>query len=539
MHTGMMKSDLEAGLSPYTYIDDRVTDYRERFNQLQDATVLSKVKDYARWTIPYIAAEVQDNGMQAPIEGDFQSAGALLVNSLSSKLTGLLFPTTYPFMALELSQEGRRALEEVLEEHGEDPSTLSNFLAVLTRDASAKCFTGRTFFQLVLAFKHLIVSGNVAVRRVPEEGSLMCYGLESFVVRRDGLGRVMEGIIKEKMYFHSLPEDVQQFLVGTGHYGNNSEDLTDRVVTQYTRILRDGPYYVETVGIDQHVLGQEFVTLHEVKKLPFIFPTWTLLHGEHYGRGLVEELKGDFAKLSELSEALTLYEIEMARVVNLVSAESFDAIDDLNAAETGEYVRATPGAVVAHESGSADKVQQLLADLEVVFNRLARAMMWRGNTREGERVTAFEIQQEIQEVEATMGGAYSSLAESFQLPLSYLLLYEVNESFMNAAVDLGVGHVGVTTGINALGKTSKAQQMIEAILQGAQTIEAAQMDQRLDPTKIMDLIFESKGLDITEISKSEEQLDQEAHAQMQAAEAQQDLEAADSMAALGDSMELN
>lgn len=517
-----------------------ITSFRTQFNKLQDSYLMAKCQYYAKWTIPYLMAKPGEDGNQISVEGDFQSAGALLVNSLSSKLTGLLFPSTYPFMDLNLTPEGRMALEQVLEELGDDPLELNNFLANLVTGASAKAFMGKAFFQLVLAFKYLIVTGNVAIKRDVDEGAILCYGLNNYAVRRNGLGKVVEAIIKETVFFGNLPSTVQEFLISKGQYSSNDPTLGDRAVDVFRRItLHQESYYMEQIGVDDTILPDEYSVEYEILKLPYIFPTWALINGEHYGRGLVEELRGDFAKLSQLSEALTLYEVEMMRVVNLVSAEAFDAIDDLAMADTGDYVRCSPNAVVAQETGATNKVQQLIADLEVIWGRLARAMMWQGNTRDGERVTAYEIRQEIQEVESSMGGAYSALAESFQLPLSYLLLYETNEDFMNAVVDLGVGYVGVTTGVNALGKTTKAMNILEVLLQAGQAVEVAMnIDKRIDTTRIVDLFFASRGLDFSEISKSDEQLEQEAQAQAEQAQAEQTMQEGEAMGNMANNMDV-
>lgn len=514
----------------------QIDSFKTRFREMQDAFLLAKSKHYAQWTIPYLMGEPSRDGMQQALEGDFQSVGALLTNSLSSKLAGLLFPTIQPFMDLQLNPEGRRAMEEAIESTGGDRSDLSNILSVLTSTASNKAFSGRTFFQLVLAFKYLIVTGNVAIRRFKDEDAIMCYGINSFVVRRDGLGKVVEAIIKENVYFGTLDEDVQQYVRTQGNYGDDSPELRNKSVAKYTRIYLKGNMFYEEQGIEDVILGEEFNSTYEKHRLPYIFPTWSLLNGEHYGRGLVEDLKGDFAKLSEISESLALYEIEALRVIYSVSAEAYDAIDELAEADTGSYIRVNNGAVQAIETGSAQKVQQIVADLNVVFERLARAMMWRGNTRSGDRITATEIQMEAQEVEASMGGAYSALAESLQLPISYLFLFETNEEFMNAVFDLDVGQVQISTGINALGKTTKAQNIIQALMEAGQLVEIVQFDKRIDFTRIVDVFFEARGIDFKEISKTPEQMEEEARAEAEQAQSEATMQEAQMMGQMGNEM---
>lgn len=121
-----------------------------------------------------------------------------------------------------------------------------------------------------------------------------------------------------------------------------------------------------------------------------------------------------------------------------------------------------------------------------------------------------------------MGGAYSALAENLQLPLSYLFLFETDSVLIDAILDAEAGGVYLTTGISALSKTTKAQRILEVLAEAGQAVEiASQMDQRIDPKRIVDLFFEAKGLDFSELKKSDEEMQAEAQIQAQEAQAQQ------------------
>ena len=50
-------------------------------------------------------------------------------------------------------------------------------------------------------------------------------------------------------------------------------------------------------------------------------------------------------------------------------------------------------------------------------------------TRDAERVTAQEIRMQAQELESSLGGVYSRLANELQLPLAKRLLQEIDEVF--------------------------------------------------------------------------------------------------------------
>lgn len=135
-----------------------------------------------------------------------------------------------------------------------------------------------------------------------------------------------------------------------------------------------------------------------------------------------------------------------------------------------------------------------------------------------------------------MGGAYSSLAETFQLQLSYLFLYETDEQFMNAVMDLDVGQVQISTGLNALGKTTKAQNIIQALMEAGQLVEIVQFDKRIDFTRIVDVFFEARGIDFKEISKTPEQMEEEAKAEAEAAQAEATQQEAMAMGQMGNNM---
>ena len=131
--------------------------------------------------------------------------------------------------------------------------------------------------------------------------------------------------------------------------------------------------------------------------------------------------------------------------------------------------------------------------------------------------TAFEIQQQINEVESAMGGAYASIAESLQLPLSYILLYEQDPEIMSLMSE-GLGTVQIVTGVNALGKSTKINNLIQAMQEGQALVGIAmQIDKRLDTNAIMDEVYKAHAIDTAWIKKSDEVLKQEAQA-MQAQE---------------------
>ena len=59
------------------------------------------------------------------------------------------------------------------------------------------------------------------------------------------------------------------------------------------------------------------------------------------------------------------------------------------------------------------------------MQRLSRAFMYNGPARDAERVTMYELQLQAQEANNQLGGLFSTLAESVQIPLAVLKLRQV------------------------------------------------------------------------------------------------------------------
>lgn len=505
------------------------------FDKMQDATTLKKAREYARWSIPSLMAYESKDGKARAVVGDFQSDGAILVNGLASKLAGLLFPSTHPFMRVNLSDEDKAAIEKA------GGSNIDGMFAKLEQSASMRVFNNSSFNQLVMVLKNLIVTGNAALYRDSESQRVISFNLDRFAVRRDGIGRVVDAVVKETTYFELLSPETQSRLIEAHSQKYDPDKPYEQPLTTYTRIIREPGVGINgidmfhvAVQVEDVAMDSEYSGSYSEFTCPWIFPTWNLISGENYGRGLVEDHAGGFAKLSELSEALALYEVESLQLINLVGNAALNAKDELAKAETGAWVAAEPDSVANYESGTFNKIELVQADLDREFSKLARAFMYQGNTRDAERVTAYELRQEALEVEQTMGGAYSVLAETLQLPLSHVLIQEEDPDFIQAMLEsTGGTTIGINTGLSALGRATKVQNILRALEEGRAAIELSQIaDQRIDPYKIMDIIYQGRSVDPQEIHKSDAQLREEAEAEIQQQQAMAQMQNAEAQANL-------
>lgn len=505
--------------------------HKALFERYRDSVVLQKGTQYAKWTLPQLMAELCElqAGGTVILERDFQEIGALLVNNLGSKLTGLLFPSSRPFYKIKASA----VITAAAKKQGVKDAELLAGLARLEMKSCQQLFLNASYEQLVLAIKHLIVTGNVLLYRDSKNNKTMAYGLQSYAVRRDGRGNMMDCILREYTDYESLPTAIQDVLKTKHPSKYREENEGKNRVVLFTRIKREynstgACYYRVSQEADDVPVG--VAGTYPEHLCPWQAVCWSLIVGENYGRGLVEDYAGGFAKLSDSSHAATLYGLAASKVVNLVAPGQGADIDELQDAENGEYVQGAEGAVQAYEAGDAGKMEQMRQEIEQVFGRLARAFMYKANTRDAERVTAYELKQDAMEAEATLGGVYSSLSASLQIPLAHILLTETEPGMMEGIVTSEI-KLDILAGIPALGRQADVQNIAAAAQDAAAIIPVLkQLSNRVDTEKLLDVIFAGQSVDTSTFYKDQETLDQEAAAAQQQAQGQAQIAQSTTMA---------
>lgn len=490
--------------------------HKALFNKFRDTTVINRCEQYAQWTLPYLMADQQEvsSSGRVLVERDFQEIGALFTNNLASKLTRLLFPTQYPFFQASASGE----FKQLARKRGLDDTGLRQMFAGMEMAANKRLFVNSGYAALIMALKHLIVTGQVLLYRDSKRGTVTAYGLPMFSTRRDGTGELMDCILKEFTSVEALPDELQAALrtANSTKYGR-----PEQVVEKYTRIHRNTRKGVEGYEVSQEVdtvpVGEP--SWYPKNLCPWMCPTWILIPGEHYGRGMVEDYAGGFARLSTLSEAAALYGVEIMRVVHLVGAGAGGDVDELAESESGEWVRGDPNSIQAHESGDSQKLAVVEAQLERVIGRLAKAFMYQGATRDAERVTAYELQRDAQEAEYALGGVYSTLSGSIQVPMAHILMVEVSDMALPGLIT-GELTPDVTAGIPALGRSSDVQNLLLASQELSAVLPVTQLDKRINPQKVVDVILSGRSIDTEALffTPEEQQANAEADAAMQNAQ---------------------
>ena len=205
---------------------------------------------------------------------------------------------------------------------------------------------------------------------------------------------------------------------------------------------------IEDVGYCHKRVGNE-----TTDTLPWIPLTWDLVRGKDYGTGLVESYSGDFHTLSSLAEAILDYTVILTDVKTLVNPAGQTDVNDIIEAPSGAYVLGVEEDLYVHTpnvSGATDFLEKQFA---VVERRIGVAFLMNSSvTRDAERVTAEEIRMQALELESSLGGVYSRLAEELQLPLAKRLLVRLDKEFKDIVPI-------VVTGLESLSRSSQLDRI--------------------------------------------------------------------------------
>jgi hypothetical protein len=133
--------------------------------------------------------------------------------------------------------------------------------------------------------------------------------------------------------------------------------------------------------------------------------------------------------------------------------------------------------------------------------------------RDAERVTAEEIRYMAQELESSLGGVYSLLSTSFQLPLVRILLEKLEAKGELPPLPESVVRPQIVTGLDGLGRSDDLNRLSE-FLQDIQMLSQAQGVQgEMHMGEIIKRLGAARGIETHGLLKSDEEKQAEQEAQ--------------------------
>lgn len=429
----------------------------------------------------------------------YQSVGARGVNTLANKLLIALLPPNTPFFRLLIDDYTMTELTQDEEARSKVEEALSTHERAIMTDISKANLTS----PVVEALKLLIVSGN-ALMTFNKQGRSRVFRLDSYVVRRDHDGKVLEVIIKEKVKYGRLDDDLKALLDESRKVKSHKPDAEFDLYTVYR--YEDGKF-ITYQEIDKILIpGTEGD--YKEDDVPFLALRWTQIDGEHYGRGHVEEYIGDLNALEGLSQALLEGSLAAARLIFLLKPGSTTKAKTLNDARNASVVTGDEddiGTLQANKGGDFRVVREQIENIE---QRLSFAFLM--NTaiqRNAERVTAEEIRFMAGELEDALGGTYSLLADEFQLPLVKMRISYLTRANKIPKLPKDIVEPSIVTGLEALGRGHDLTKL-DLFLNKVAALGPEGMA-RINPGDLIARIGASLGIDTDGLVKTEEQVMQE------------------------------
>ena len=461
-------------------------------------------------TLPYLVQ--QDTGQRSGkkhLLQPWQSVGAKAVVTLAAKLMLAMLPPQTSFFKLQVRDD---KLGEELE-----PSMKSELdLSFSKIERMVMDYIDASNDRVVVhqALKHLIVSGNALI--FMGKDGLKHFPLQRYVVNRDGNGNILEIVTKEIISRKVLGlEPKPSYPNDTNKEQAVGSDEDDAEV--YTCVKQDessGRWIWHQEVDDQIIPGSRSTAPKSAS--PWLVLRFNTVDGEDYGRGRVEEFVGDLRSLDGLSQALVEGSSVASKVIFLVSPSATTKPQTLSKAGNGAIIQGRPedvGVVQVGKTADFATASQLMMSLE---KRISEAFLIL-NVRDSERTTAEEVRMTQLELEQQLGGLFSLLTVEFLIPYLNRTLLVLQRSNQIPKLPKGYVRPKIVAGVNQLGRGHDAQALTQFVTTIAQTLGAEALFKYINPSEAIKRLAAAQGIDVLNLVKTEQQLQQD----MQVAQQQQ------------------
>ena len=469
---------------------------QDRYTAMETARsgVLERGRRSAALTIPAVLP-VSGLAESSELPVPYQSLGARGVRNIAARLTTALFPPGQKSFRLIINPESK----------GPDDKPDAKVDAILVqyeKKIDERIQTSSMRAGINTALQHLAITGCPLVY-LTKNFKPRVYRLDHYVVQRQPDGTLLEVIVKDEVDIQALP--LEWITTERMRKKRQETDPVQRKVILYTQAIRRD--YYEAIGqmpsdtevakpkdtdrwvIRHSVDGEDIPAVNYRRRCPYIAPRWDALAGENYGRSHTEDNYGDLRAYDGLQQSILEAAAASSRVVFLCNPAGLTDPGTINKAENGDYVSGRQEDVAPMLADLAANMQVAVAQAQVIEQRLGSSYMLNSAVQpEGERVTATQIRQIAAELEGTLGGIYTSLAQELQLPLIELVIdrmIEVGEIKPEAD---GVIKPIILTGFEALGREQELVR-VQAFIQ----LIAQLGEEQLDYINIPELVVMTKN----------------------------------------------
>lgn len=404
---------------------------------------LTRAKDYSRMTVKQLLDKDENSkGSEAKTHG-YTSLGAKLVNHLANKVVQTLFPLGHNFFVPVPNAQ----IKEEMKAQGIDEKNLSPMMLEVSRQGRELLPHLQDRQSMIELAKHLIITGNMGVF-YPQQGRSILIPLSDYVVQRDPQQNIIKFIWKQQKAFGKLNAKSRN-----AYLKHKQKPKFDDKVDVFTgaMLLPSGDYrFVQQVS-DVTVISTELPAY----KMPFDALRWSKTVNEDYGHSHVEEHAADLFSYRFLTKCMSKGIALMCDVKFLVRGGETN-IEHLMKSDTGEYIAGNMEDIGILQLGKFADYSQVQAVREEFKRELGQAFLMNSAVRrDAERVTTYELRLDAAELESTMGGIYSLLAEEWQKPLARRILVRINPTLARHSDS------AIVTGLETLGKAGELEKIAQ------------------------------------------------------------------------------
>ena len=434
---------------------------RERFIDI--------ARDNSEVTVPYLYPDL-DISKGQEFDRPFQSLGARGINHLSSQLLNILFPTDRPYFRLTFT--GSEAQELDPDTLGQVEDKLIEIEKIIQTDFDSRALRSSIFSALKL----LLVGGTVVISNL--DNNFRVINLNKFVVDRKA---------NKSPNYVCIKDEISQ---------SKCLEIAPSIVSKQkkaTYTMYTGQFWNEdgSVYIKQEIEGEELNRV-DFKKPQILVVTSNLLDNEDYGRSYVEELQGDLFTFEKLSEAIVQSASLAAKSIYLVDPAGLTRGRDLARANHGDVIAGRPNDVHVLQSEKGADLQIVFTQAQELKDRLGKAFLLASESFPQRQLTATEARARISEIEAGLGGIYSTLSQTLQMPFIELLVENLEEKGQIPELPKGV-NINIVTGLDLMNRRTELQNISEFIQFVGMFGEQA--FQLIDVVSIMAMVARAIGLD--------------------------------------------
>lgn len=436
---------------------DKPVSAKQRYADLKTdrSDAETRAKSCARVTIPALWKEPKQKvAPQKPVQG----TGARCVNALANQLLlATLPPNLTPFTLRPSPADSESLMEQANLEKGELEGALADLERAVMEEAEGPAALRAALAE---AYKYAVNDGNFLLY-IPDEGPSKFYPVNTFVVNRDGLGNILEVVTLDHIAIELLPDEVRNAILQDVPEAEKPKRLRE-TAELYTYVSRDesGENWVVFQEVEEHEVDDTRGT-YPVDACPWIPVALARAPGDDYGRGLIEDYRGEFETLDALRKALRKGAAAAAKILWLLKPTSAMKPEQLTRAESGAVVRGNKADIEALTLDKFADLQfvrseadTLARNLELVFG-VGTAIQ-----RSGERVTKEEIQYLARVLEDNRAGIYSVIGQELMLPIVRRLLARLQDAGAIPELPEGIIKPSIVVGTAALGRGHDFEKLI-------------------------------------------------------------------------------